>query len=259
MNRREVLLAATRHAPALLTASVLAPHVFPQAAAPALDNARNPARPRKIVVTGGHPGDPEYGCGGTIARLTALGHEVVLFYLNDGAWPPTPSPVRIAEAAKACSILKAHPAYAGQINGHAIVDEAHYNAFQKLLATEKPDAVFTHWPIDNHRDHRAIANLTYDAWQQSGRTFALYYYEVSDGEDTQQFSPTRYVSIDATEAQKRAACYAHASQSPDHYYPLQDAVAKFRGLESGYTRAEAFVPLHQNPFDLFSVVGLETR
>ena len=23
----------------------------------------------KVVVTGGHPGDPEYGCGGTIARL----------------------------------------------------------------------------------------------------------------------------------------------------------------------------------------------
>jgi N-acetylglucosamine malate deacetylase 1 len=27
----------------------------------------------KIMVTGGHPGDPEYGCGGTVARFTALG------------------------------------------------------------------------------------------------------------------------------------------------------------------------------------------
>jgi len=34
----------------------------------------------KSLVTGGHPGDPEYGCGGTIARLTALGHEVTLLY-----------------------------------------------------------------------------------------------------------------------------------------------------------------------------------
>ncbi|MGA2257914.1 MAG: hypothetical protein ABSG53_24890, partial [Thermoguttaceae bacterium] len=32
----------------------------------------------KVVVTGGHPGDPEYGCGGTIARYTDLGHEAVL-------------------------------------------------------------------------------------------------------------------------------------------------------------------------------------
>ena len=32
----------------------------------------------KVIVTGGHPGDPEYGCGGTIARYSDLGHEVVL-------------------------------------------------------------------------------------------------------------------------------------------------------------------------------------
>ena len=54
--------------------------------------ARAPvAQKLKVVVCGGHPGDPEYGCGGTVARLTALGHEVVLLYLNDGAWPPTPA------------------------------------------------------------------------------------------------------------------------------------------------------------------------
>src|SRR5882672_9308396 len=60
----------------------------------------------KIVVTGGHPGDPEYGCGGTIARYTDLGHEVVLLYLNKGEWTDKPSrdpgPIRVAEATKAC-------------------------------------------------------------------------------------------------------------------------------------------------------------
>ena len=57
--------------------------------------------------------------------------------------------------------------------------------------------------------------------------------EVSDGEDTLQFSPNRYVDIAENEAQKRAACFAHASQTPDRYYALQDDVARFRGLESG--------------------------
>ena len=56
------------------------------------------AQKAKIVVTGGHPGDPEYGCGGTIATLAAQGNEVVLLYLNDGAWPPTPAETRLAEA-----------------------------------------------------------------------------------------------------------------------------------------------------------------
>jgi N-acetylglucosamine malate deacetylase 1 len=39
------------------------------AAASAVAQNPNTGRKYKIVVTGGHPGDPEYGCGGTIARL----------------------------------------------------------------------------------------------------------------------------------------------------------------------------------------------
>src|ERR1700759_2926205 len=139
------------------------------------------AHKAKIVGTGGHPGDPEYGCGGTIATLTEEGHEVVLLYLNDGAWPPTSAETRLAEAKRACELLGARPSYAGQKNSAAIVDNIHYEDFAKRLDAEAPDAVFTHGMVDNHRDHRAIAMLSYDAWQKSGRKFALYYYECSDG------------------------------------------------------------------------------
>jgi len=205
----------------------------------------------KVTVCGGHPGDPEYGCGGTIARLTQLGHEVVLFYLNDGGWPPTSSATRIAEAKKACEVLKARPVYAGQENGHAVVDNAHYEEFAKRMEAERPDAVITQWPIDNHADHRAITMLAYNAWHTLGQKFALYYYEVSDGEDTLQFSPNRYVDISETEPMKKAACYAHASQTPDRYYALQDDVARFRGIEAGFKRAEAFVMQLQSPYDIF--------
>jgi LmbE family N-acetylglucosaminyl deacetylase len=103
------------------------------------------------------------------------------------------------------------------------------------------------WPIDQHRDHRATSALVFDAWLQLGKQFALYYYEVSDGEDTLQFSPTHFVDISLTEPRKRAACYAHASQTPDKYYALQDQVALFRGMESGYKRAEAFILQLQSP------------
>jgi LmbE family N-acetylglucosaminyl deacetylase len=211
------------------------------------------ARKIKVIVCGGHPGDPEYGCGGTVARLTQLGHEVVLLYLNDGGWPPTPPTIRLAEAKKACEILKARAAYAGQANGHAIVDNAHYDDFQKLLVSEKPDAVITQWLIDNHPDHRAITMLTYNAWHKLDKKFALYYYEVSNGEDTLQFSPNRYVDIAETESLKRLACFAHASQTPERYYALQDCVAQFRGVESGHKRAEAFLLQLQSPYDIFPI------
>ncbi len=245
VTRRELIIGAG----GLASALVLDTPVMEALAEVRADAQAPPDRKLKVIVAGGHPGDPEYGCGGTVARLTNLGHEVVLLYLNDGAWPPTSAAIRIAEAKSACELLKARPAYAGQINGHAVVDNAHYEEYAKLIEAEKPDVIFTQWPIDNHRDHRAITMLTYDAWRQSKLKFALYYYEVSDGEDTLQFSPTHYVDITQTEAVKRAACYAHASQTPDRYYALQDQVAAFRGVEGGYKRAEAFVLQLQSPMD----------
>jgi N-acetylglucosamine malate deacetylase 1 len=241
MTRRDLLMGASAAATAMSfgTANAKAEEV----ALLATD------RKLKAIICGGHPGDPEYGCGGTISRLTSLNHEVVLLYLNNGGWPPTPPTTRITEAKKACEILKASPLYADQENGHAIVDNAHYDSYATLLNAQKPDLVITQWPIDNHRDHRAITMLTYDVWKNSKQSFALYYYEVSDGEDTLQFSPTHYIDITAQEPTKRAACYAHASQTPDRYYPLQDSVAAFRGTESGYQRAEAFVLQQRSPND----------
>jgi len=211
----------------------------------------------KIIVAGGHPGDAEYGCGGTIARFTALGHEVVLLHLNNGEWPRenggAPASVRTAEAAQAAEILKARAVFAGQTNGHAILDAPHFDEFRKIVENERPDVFLTQWPIDHHRDHRAVSALAFDAWLRMGKSFALYYYEVSDGEDTLQFSPTGYVDITAAEPLKRAACYAHASQTPDRYYALQDQVALFRGIECGCKRAEAFILQVQSPHHVFPV------
>jgi LmbE family N-acetylglucosaminyl deacetylase len=215
---------------------------------PAREEPRQPSRPLKVIVTGGHPGDPEYGCGGTIARFADLGHEVVLLYLNDGEQPGKPlGGLRVAEAKHACEILKARPLFAGQVDGEAIVDRPHSAAFGKILEAERPDLVFTHWPIDNHADHRAISLMVYDAWLRMGRSFALYYYEVSDGEDTVQFAPTRYVDITPVEARKRSACFAHASQSPDKFYSLQDRVTRMRGIERGCRQAEGFIHHVQSP------------
>jgi LmbE family N-acetylglucosaminyl deacetylase len=217
------------------------------------DSQTSMRRKLKVIVAGGHPGDPEYGCGGTIARYTDLGHEVVLLYLNNGEWPAAQggasAHVRMAEAAKACKILKARPRYAGQTNGHAVLDASHFDDFRKILEAENPAVVITQWPIDQHRDHRATSALAFDAWLQMGKRFALYYYEVSDGEDTLQFAPTHYVDITATEPRKRSACYAHASQTPDRFYALQDQIARFRGIESGSQRAEAYVLQVQSPFE----------
>src|SRR5664279_6647935 len=95
-----------------------------------------PAGRLKVVVTGGHPGDPECGCGGVIARYAETGHEVVLLYLNRGEGYCGRSDlsscgdVRTAEAQSACGILKARAAFSGQYDGRSIVDNRHYEEFR---------------------------------------------------------------------------------------------------------------------------------
>jgi LmbE family N-acetylglucosaminyl deacetylase len=213
------------------------------ASLPLLQESSKPAL--KIIVAGGHPGDPECGCAGTIALYTDLGHEVTLLYLNrgegfcGGASLNRCAAIRTGEALKACESLRARAAFASQYDGRAIVDNSHYEAFGRLIDAEKPDVVFTQWPIDHHRDYRAVSILTLDRWFKSDNKFALYYYEVA--EDTTMFSPTDYVDISSVEPRRRAACYAHASQQPDKWYPKQVEITRSRGVESGFRQAEAFL------------------
>jgi N-acetylglucosamine malate deacetylase 1 len=116
------------------------------------------------------------------------------------------------------------------------------------VEAERPDIVLTHWPIDSHRDHRAASLLMYDTWLEGGRRFDLYYYEVDQGEQTQVFTPTHYVDITQAENQKRAACYAHASQKPETtFYVLHEMMNRFRDMQYGVKYAEGFVRHNQNP------------
>jgi len=207
-------------------------------------------RKLKVIVAGAHPDDPESTTGGTIVRYTDLGHEVVCLYLTrghaqlqDGKLLKEMAAIRTKQAEQACQILKARPLFAGQTDGSTEVNPARYDEFFKLLSAEKPDIVFTHWPIDVHRDHRTTSLLVYDAWLKMGKKFALFYFEVGVGK-IQLFRPTHYVDITATEERKQKACLVHNS-GPRIYESYHDLMNRFRGLECGCKLAEAFVQQHQ--------------
>lgn len=204
-------------------------------------------RKLKVLVAGAHPDDPELAAGGTIARYTDLGHEVVCLYLTRGEVgklnePKTPAEtarIRSAECEKACVILKARPLFAGQIDASTEVNDQRCADFLKLIDAVKPDVVYTHWPMDPHRDHRTTSLLVYDAWYKAAKKFELYYFEVKVGPQSQLFRPTLYVDITATEERKKQACYAH-SHGEQVYTGWTDLMNRFRGLECRCKFAEAF-------------------
>jgi LmbE family N-acetylglucosaminyl deacetylase len=172
-----------------------------------------PKRVLRIVCIGGHPDDPESGCGGTLARYAALGHAITVIYLTRG---------------EAGIPGKSH-------------DEA---AAIRSAEVERPDVVFTQWPIDTHLDHQAASTLTFRAWLSGGRRFDLYYYEVDLGVQTMGFHPTDYVDITAVREMKKTALFAHKSQNGEEIYRRHHEIMEnFRGREAGVAAAEAFVHL----------------
>lgn len=202
----------------------------------------------KIVCVGGHPDDPESGCGGTLARFEALGHSVTIIYLTSGEAGikdkshDEAATIRTKEAKEACVILKAKPVFAGQIDGDTIVNTEWIGKMKALIEAEKPDIVFTHWPIDSHKDHQAASLLTMQAWKRTSQKFALYFFEVCAGEQTMTFRPTDFVDITSTQELKRKAVYCHVSQDPPGIYACGHTVMEnFRGVELGVKAAEAFV------------------
>ena len=222
-------------------------------AARLVDEALAPSRKLNVVCVGGHPDDPESGCGGTLARYSGRGHAVTIIYLTRGeAGIPgkthdEAAQIRSEEALKACRILNARPLFAGQIDGSTEISNASYEAFNALLTAQQPDMVFTHWPIDTHRDHCAGSLLTFQSWYRGGKKYALLYFEVLTGEQTQQFSPNFYVDISESSEKKKQACFAHASQEPSEFYAYHEEMERFRGLEHRCKRAEAFVVQAQGP------------
>jgi LmbE family N-acetylglucosaminyl deacetylase len=202
----------------------------------------------RIVCTGGHPDDPESGCGGTLARYTAAGRSVTIIYLTRGEAGiagkshSEAAAIRSAECEAACKILGAKPVFAGQIDGATQVDGKAAESFARILAAERPDVVLTQWPIDTHPDHQAASLLSFRAWQSAGRRFELFYYEVNLGSQTMGFHPTAYVDITAVRERKKSALFAHKSQDGEAIYRNHhQAMEGFRGREAGTAAAEAFV------------------
>lgn len=208
----------------------------------------------KILVTGAHPDDPETGCGGTIAKYIAEGHDVTLLYLTkgeagiEGVNHEDAAMIRTREAEEANVILKTKPFFFGQIDGSTEITHRSYEEMNRFLNSQSPDIIFTHWPIDTHRDHRICSILVYDAWLNSGQVASLYYYEVMSGIQSQNFHPTDYVNISQVIETKWKSCFIHKSQKIEETYGHDHGKMElFRGLEFGCQYAEGFIRHQQSP------------
>ncbi|MCC5786879.1 MAG: PIG-L family deacetylase [Phycisphaerales bacterium] len=128
-----------------------------------------------ILVVGPHPDDQELGMGGTIAKMAALGHDVLLLDITDGEPTPYGDPVtRAAEAEAAAKILSPDPAQhhggkpvrrktIGLKNRFVEHTIAARHAVAGVMRAHQSDVVFAPYFEDAHPDHRAVTRIVEDA------------------------------------------------------------------------------------------------
>jgi LmbE family N-acetylglucosaminyl deacetylase len=198
----------------------------------------------RIVVFGGHPDDPESGCGGLIAQLSRAGHDVIVAYgtcfRGDRKLGGEPEGVvRRREATAACKVLGATPFFFDYAHEALAADQTTRDAISAWLAKVKPDIVVVHWPLDTHPNHHAVSSLVWQCYQRQG-AWNLYFFEVMTDQQTLAFRPRLYLDIAQERELKKRALDCHASQDPESIWKVHDAMHKRRGAECGAQYAEAY-------------------
>ena len=199
---------------------------------------------KKILALGAHPDDIEYGCGGTLLKLSDTGHEIFLYVLTDGAKAASPE-VRRQEQEKAALQLKAQEVFWGGFTDAQLPDDhAIITSLEKVVRLIQPDEIYFPYHKDTHQDHRKLSRAALVASRSTTKVLCF------DGWSTLDFNPVVFVDIDDVIERKKALLACHASQSQReleyNQNKIEDAIeatARFRGLQARIRHAEAFLPV----------------
>jgi LmbE family N-acetylglucosaminyl deacetylase len=136
--------------------------------------------PQRILVVLAHPDDPEFFCGGSIARWTQVGHQVSYCLLTCGdkgtddrsVTPDALCSLRQEEQKAAAAELGVDRVqFLDYPDGYLVPDIQLRRDITRVIREEQPDVLVTCDPTNlyvhesylNHPDHRAAGQATLDA------------------------------------------------------------------------------------------------
>jgi len=207
----------------------------------------------RALVAMAHPDDEVLGCGATLARLADEGHDVrVLLSLRRSDPRGSTHWSRIIDDFhEACAVLGVTPELVDPLLEERAVD----SEVRDLLDVIRPrvewaDTVFTHWPGDVHQVHRQLARAVEIATRPFRLRRDVCFCEVPTSTDqayVQHFSPQRFVTVDASQAERSLRAMACYSTEEAYGRRVVDLRRKLeaRGAQIGLSHAEAFVVARQ--------------
>ena len=217
----------------------------------------------KVLAIGCHPDDLEIGCGGTLARMAAEGHEVYMCHVANGdmghmvIMPDELGKLREKEAENGGAILGAKKVYNVNIGDCTIYshDTEIRRELVRIIREVRPDFIITHDPNDYMEDHLQVGKLVFETsfTASVGHMFPeypaceivpIYYMDNLAGVN---FHPDEYVDVTDYIDTKIRALECHESQLKwmlEHdkidFAEFVRSCSRFRGLQSGVQFAEGF-------------------
>ena len=211
---------------------------------------------KRILVVAPHPDDETLGVGGTIAKYSRMGHEVMVLIVS-GHLPPLYNrkdyDKTVQESLKAFSILGVKSSSFLEIPATMInsisVNELN-SKINKVVSEFHPHIVFCPYP-DRHIDHRLVFDSTMVATRPIGvgrkieivaayETLSETHWNAPHIEPN--FTPNWVIDITEHVDVKLQALKCYKSQISDFPSPRSieaaAALAKFRGTQAGFSFGE---------------------
>lgn len=214
---------------------------------------------QRILVLAPHGDDEVLGCGGVIAKYARLGAQIGVCIATEPYEPLWSAeyvrrrPKEIAKAHRALGVKKTFmlgfPTVKLDMVGQKEINDKLADVVRKF----RPEVIYIPHAGDLNRDHRIVHEAALVcARPVKGNTIReVYAYEtLSETEwGIAPFVPTVYEDVRRSMHAKLSAMRAYGSEVKLFPHPRSpeaiEALAKKRGAESGYERAEAFVLLRQ--------------
>ena len=222
----------------------------------------------KILAIGAHPDDLDFGCAGTMAKLTRQGNEAVYLIISDGSKGSQKVKVTSGKLAKirqeeqkkaAKAVGVSEVIFLGIKDGEIENTKFLRKEIVKVIRKTKPDIIFSFDPanfdFDNpyrsHRDHRQAGEAVFDAIYPASGNESFFPELLKQGYKPHQvkeiwFSagskPNKIIDITKTIGDKIKALSCHKSQitgMKEIEKMIKDWAAR-SGKKKGYKYAEAF-------------------
>lgn len=193
---------------------------------------------KRALIIAAHPDDPEFGCGGTIARWTAEGVIATICLCTNGnkgtpaveMSPLELTRVRHEEQRAAADVLGVGDViFLDNDDAELAVTLDFRRQVTRVIREFRPDAVFTHDPRPivhggrflNHPDHRATGQTTLDAIYPTARDPLNFPEQFAEGLQPHKVrhiylfgsdEPNDWIDISSTLERKVEALKCHRTQ-----------------------------------------------